>query len=139
MGVISWESRYGTGVELIDRENRALCDRLWRFQMLLLSQASEAELRHCFAKTQEMFLAHFIEEEALLGLLKRRQRRAHLKEHQTLRATLQAAEQDLEAGLLDYPKLVAALRRWLDAHLRGPDRILAELLAEQEASIKRRA
>ena len=121
MPIASWNSRFLTGVEIIDRQHEALFETVNTLaDAVKVNNASPrvgGYLEMLATQTQE----HFITEERFLTESRNRQLRSHLEEHRALNAKLQELQAKHSHGGLVSADVALFFAEWFAHHLAEVD------------------
>lgn len=127
MSALRMRSDYRAGYEELDRDHAVLMDILARLRMS--TNAPQWKLNDLMLELRAYLEAHFEHEEALMDRFQYEEAATHKACH----AVFRKQADDLAAAIeADCPNAIAtsiaALQEWIDTHICGVDRRLAEFL-----------
>jgi hemerythrin-like metal-binding protein len=144
IGVASWSDmtlmgaiippQYGSGYEELDRDHVLLIQIL--SDLKAATNAPPSRLNDLMLQLRAYLDAHFEHEEQLMQQFQYYDTAAHQASHRDIK---QQAERLADAIAADIPTAIAASLRaiegWIEEHMCGVDRKLAEFLSERDQSV----
>ena len=135
VSIVSWESSFATGIELIDDQHRQLVDLT--NELYKACRAGNNALQTAFKESMGKMVAyvryHFSAELELLQCIKYPDYSAHKKEHDDLIKKILEAAQDYDSGKKFIPNhFVRTLKDWVFGHIAVTDRLYSLYVADQK-------
>jgi hemerythrin len=125
---VPWETKYDTGIEMVDRQHRHLVDLANR--LFEACRDPQADLKAGFHTALKESIAyvhkHFSDEEGLMREAAYPELAAHREQHAAFVQQIIASVQDFESGKAFVPNnFVRFLRDWLLEHIAISDKAFA--------------
>lgn len=139
MEFFTWDQRFQTGLETIDRQHHQLVDILNEFITLLIRPqgATPQQVESVFAQLREYAIRHFADEEALMDSFRLDPRHLHYhrKQHEAYIAEVGRVYESVIQNPGSAGKLVAFLGQWLIHHILGCDQSMARQIEKIKAGV----
>ena len=133
MSILSWNSHFETGIDLVDAQHRYLVDLVNQVAPLLAKagEAAPADLEALFGHLLDYATEHFAVEETLMQQehVDARHVERHLESHRHFSETVrQMAAAVLQGQDVSGRNLLAFVTNWLVFHILGQDQAMARQL-----------
>ncbi|MBF0454092.1 MAG: hemerythrin family protein [Magnetococcales bacterium] len=124
---MQWDKKLELGIDSIDRQHRAIIERINRLEIALNSSVTSVtvpRLLEVYDYLDQYIATHFREEEELMAQNNYPNLEAHKALHHGFEAELAKLRDSLEgSGLISYAtaQLVGYLGKWFITHIQGED------------------
>ena len=127
-----WSPSYNTGIKSIDRQHMQLVEMVNR----LYEAMHGGEGRHILKTTLDELLAytksHFADEERVMIMHQYPDLMIHRQKHRKMTDKVLELAGQMEQGEISSPVQIANfLKAWLEKHIMGTDKLLADFLKEK--------
>jgi hemerythrin len=134
MSMFEWKSEYAIGHGEIDAQHQKLFKLANDLHSAMLSGHGKAAMSDTLAKLVSYTKMHFASEERLMQAHRYPGYADHKAAHDKLTAQVDGLQQDFEAGRGALTVgLLQFLKDWLQHHIAGTDRKIAEFLKSEAA------
>lgn len=120
---------YHLGCRVLDRDHEIMLNLVEQLRAAIAGRRARQTLDRIFMELKAYFDAHFENEDELMEVSRFSERRPHQEEHERIRREIHAVAAALDDGERAAARLaLLTLHDWMDSHIGGTDRVLAEHL-----------
>lgn len=133
MSYFTWQDKFDTGIEDVDRDHRILADLISQLHDAFASGKGETAIGPVLAVLVDYTDYHFKREEALMSQYGYPQLPAHRAEHESLKSKVYDIRNRFEAkdGSAIGNELLAFLHFWLYFHILDVDMAFKDFFADK--------
>jgi hemerythrin len=133
--IISWGSKYATGIVSIDKQHKELVDLTNKLYHACLNRSEDVDtaFKTAMHRLVEYVRYHFSDEQKLLERIKFPNHMEHKKEHENLIKEILEASKSYSTGNKFVPNhCVRTLKDWIFGHIAVTDKIYASYVQDQK-------
>lgn len=132
MPVAQWNSRFETGINLVDAQHKSLFEAVNRLAAALGSETMDASVKESLDFLAQYTLDHFQTEEHFMREMAYPGLAAHLAEHARLMNRVQVLQARLAQGQPITREVTTFYASWLKHHICGTDMAYVRFMKERQ-------